>query len=78
MSNTPGPPDVLRHKNKVIDEWCTKVGRDPAEIERTTNIPISAVERIHEFVEAGAQRLQIQLDHPFDMAPVEEALKHRG
>ena len=49
-----------------------------AEIERTTNISTSAVERIDEFVEAGAQRLQIQLDHPFDMAPVEAALKRRG
>src|SRR5438132_4554944 len=77
MSNTPGAPDVLRHKNLVIDEWCARVGRNPAEIERTTNIPTSAVQRIHEFVEAGAQRLQIQLDHPFDMAPVEEALKRR-
>jgi probable F420-dependent oxidoreductase len=78
MSNTPGAPDVLRHKNQVIDEWCSKVGRNPAEIERTSNIPTSAVERISEFVEAGAQRLQIQLDHPFDMAPVEAALKRRG
>ena len=78
MSNTPGPPDTLRHKNQVIDEWCSKIGRNPAEVERTTNIPTSAVERIDEFVEAGAQRLQIQLDHPFDMAPVEAALKRRG
>ncbi len=78
MSNTPGAPDVLRHKNQVIDEWCAKVGRDPRQIERTTNIPVSAVERIPEFVEAGAQRLQIQLDHPFDLKPVEHALKLRG
>ena len=27
MSNTPGPPDVLRHKNQVIDDWCAQVGR---------------------------------------------------
>jgi probable F420-dependent oxidoreductase len=78
MSNTPGAPDVLRHKNQVIDEWCAKVGRSPAQIERTTNIPTTAVERIPEFVEAGAQRLQIQLDHPFDLKPVEQALKLRG
>ncbi len=78
MSNTPGAPDVLRHKNQVIDEWCARVGRDPGQIERTTNIPVTAVERIPEFVEAGAQRLQIQLDHPFDMKPVEQALKQRG
>ena len=78
MSNTPGAPDVLRHKNQVIDEWCAKVGRNPAQIERTTNIPVSAIERIPEYVEAGAQRLQIQLDHPFDLQPVEQALKLRG
>lgn len=78
MSNTPGAPDVLKHKNQVIDEWCAKVGRDPRQIERTTNIPTSAIDRIPEYVEAGAQRLQLQLDHPFDLKPVEQALKQRG
>jgi probable F420-dependent oxidoreductase len=78
MSNTGGAPDVIRHKNQVIDEWCAKVGRNAAEIERTSNIPANAVERIGEYVEAGAQRLQIQLDHPFDLKPVEQALQQRG
>jgi alkanesulfonate monooxygenase SsuD/methylene tetrahydromethanopterin reductase-like flavin-dependent oxidoreductase (luciferase family) len=78
MSNTPGPPEVMRHKNQVIDSWCSRIGRNPAEIERTTNIPVTAIERIPEYVEAGAQRLQIQLDHPFDLEPVERALKLRG
>jgi len=77
MSNAGGAPDVIRHKNQVIDDWCAKVGRNPAQIERTTNIPITAIERIPEYVEAGAQRLQIQLDHPFDLKPVELALKQR-
>ena len=78
MSNTGGTPDVIRHKNQVIDEWCAKVGRDPAAIERTSNIPVGAVETIQEYVQAGAQRLQIQLDHPFDLKPVEQALRQRG
>jgi probable F420-dependent oxidoreductase len=78
MSNTGGTPEVIRHKNQVIDEWCERVGRSPRDIERTSNIPIDAVERVHEFVEAGAQRLQIQLDDPFDMQPVETALRLRG
>ena len=78
MSNTPGPPEVIRHKNQVIDRWCSRLGRHPADIERTSNIPVSAIERIAEYVNAGAQRLQIQLDHPFDLAPVEAALKQRG
>lgn len=78
MSNTGGTPDVIRHKNQVIDDWCARVGRNPAEIERTSNIAVGAVENIDEYVQAGAQRLQIQLDHPFDLKPVEQALKQRG
>ncbi|HEY1295203.1 MAG TPA: LLM class F420-dependent oxidoreductase [Chloroflexota bacterium] len=78
MSNTSGTPEVVRHKNQVIDEWCARVGRPPQAIERTSNIGVTAVERVHEFVEAGAQRLQIQLDHPFDLTPVETALRLRG
>ena len=78
MSNTGGPPDVIRHKNQIIDEWCAKVGRNPADVERTSNIPVSAVEEIDAYVQAGAQRLQIQLDHPFDLNPVEQALRRRG
>jgi probable F420-dependent oxidoreductase len=77
MSNTPGSPDIVRRKNAVIDAYCEQIGRDPAEIERTCNIAADAVERMHEWVEAGAQRLQIQLDHPFDMRPVERALSIR-
>src|SRR6202022_3254232 len=32
MSNTPGSPDVLRQKNRALDEWCAKVGRKPTDI----------------------------------------------
>jgi probable F420-dependent oxidoreductase len=78
MSNTGGSPADVRHKNQVLDAWCAKVGRDSRQVERTTNIPISGVERMHEWVEAGAQRLQIQLDHPFDLTPVETAVRLRG
>lgn len=78
MSNTPGQPEVMREKNRVIDEWCSRMGRNPGEIERTTNIPPSAIERIPEYLGAGAQRFQIQLDHPFDLKPVEAALVRRG
>jgi F420-dependent oxidoreductase-like protein len=27
--------DAYRHKTKVLDEWCEKVGRDPASIDRS-------------------------------------------
>lgn len=77
MSNTGGTPEVVREKNRVLDDWCARVGRDPAQIERTSNIAVSAVDRMQDWVDAGAQRLQIQLDHPFDLAPVERALSYR-
>jgi probable F420-dependent oxidoreductase len=78
MSSTPGSPDVVRHKNQVIDEWCGRIGRNPSEIERTCNIPVAAIDDIPQYVAAGAQRLQIQLDHPFDLKSVEKALRQRG
>ena len=31
-----GDPEMLAHKNAVLDEWCASVGRNPAEIERST------------------------------------------
>ena len=33
--NTFGPADSYAEKNRILDEWCAKVGRDPAEIERS-------------------------------------------
>ncbi|HUZ76932.1 MAG TPA: LLM class F420-dependent oxidoreductase [Chloroflexota bacterium] len=78
MWNGGGAPDVLRHKNQVLDDWCAKLGRDPKAIERTSNIAPGAVDRIDEYLAVGMERLHVQLDHPFDLAPVERALKLRG
>ena len=33
-----GDADVIRHKNEVLDAHCRAIGRDPAEIERSTGI----------------------------------------
>lgn len=32
------PPDEWKRKSRVLDEWCGKLGRDPAAIMRTVNI----------------------------------------
>ena len=33
-----GGPQTIAHKHSVLDEWCRKVGRDPAEIERSAGV----------------------------------------
>lgn len=33
-----GTLDELAHKNEVLNSWCADVGRDPAEIERSTAV----------------------------------------
>jgi probable F420-dependent oxidoreductase len=78
MWNGFGPPESYRHKNAVLDQWCAKVGRDPAEIERTANVAPGEVDRLDEWVDAGLQHAVLSLRHPFDMGPLRAALAGRG
>ena len=71
--NTFGPPEHWAHKNRVLDEWCEKVGRDPAQIERTVAIEPSDVARVEEYAEAGVEHIIVMLGTPFDLDPVLEA-----
>ncbi len=33
-----GDADTMAHKNRVLDDWCAQLGRDPGEIERSTAV----------------------------------------
>ena len=44
--NTFGPPENFAAKNAILDEWCDKVGRDPAAIERTVAIQPGEVDQL--------------------------------
>jgi probable F420-dependent oxidoreductase len=75
MWNSFGPPDAFAAKNKVLDEWCERVGRDPAEIERTVMIADPRdVHDVEPYLEAGAQHLILGANPPFDLDPLRDLI----
>lgn len=76
MWNSFGPPESFAAKNGVLDEWCAKVGRDPAEVERTVCLNrAKEIDQVDEFLDAGATHLILGCGHPFDLAPLERLLE---
>lgn len=67
-----GSPDVIRRKNMVLDEWCARLGRDPAQIERAVGVDVDKpVETGDALLEAGATQVTIGLNGPhYDPGPV--------
>jgi probable F420-dependent oxidoreductase len=79
-----GPVDVFARKNRVLDEWCERVGRDPASIERSVLLlDPGDDEHVDGFLEAGAQHLIVPAKAPFTLDRLERLLgrarrPHRG
>jgi probable F420-dependent oxidoreductase len=72
MWNTFGPAEAFAAKNRVLDEWCERVGRDPAEIERTVMLfNAGEVARADAYLAAGAQHLILGAGAPFDLEPLQ-------
>ncbi|MGK5529224.1 LLM class flavin-dependent oxidoreductase [Streptomyces sp. URMC 129] len=73
--NISGPPhnsvDVVRDRNRVLDEHCAAIGRDPAEITRSVQThavyddPAATRALVLEFVEAGATHIVLSLRPPY-------------
>lgn len=72
--NTFGPPSTYRELNGVLDDWCDRVGRDPAEIERTVALNVQEADAWQEFVEAGATHLIVMSPHPHDVSAIESLM----
>ncbi len=76
--NTFGPVDNWRRKSAVLDEWCAKVGRDPAAIERTVAFDPDEVPNAHGYIDAGATHLIVMIGHPYSFTAVERLLATVG
>lgn len=72
--NAFGPPASYAHKSSVLDDWCTKLERNPREIERTVALQPDEVGDWEEYLAAGAQHLIVMTPAPYDLAPVEKLL----
>ena len=72
-----GPPDTYRHKNEVLDNWCREVGREPSEIERTVSVGVEELGQLGDYVAAGATHIILEVDTPWDMAPVKRLVQWR-
>jgi probable F420-dependent oxidoreductase len=72
--NTFGPPENFKRKNDILNEWCTKVGRNPKDIERTVAVKPEELEKVDEYAAAGADHMIVMLSQPFDLSAVEKYL----
>jgi probable F420-dependent oxidoreductase len=52
-----GDVETLAHKNRVLDDWCARLGRDPGEIERSTDAQGAGPEEVGEALVALGTRL---------------------
>jgi probable F420-dependent oxidoreductase len=75
-----GDAEVLRHKHTVLDDWCAKVGRNPAEIERSAGVtpkdPVPAAEAAYE---AGTRLFTIGVGGPaYDLGTLRDLVAWRN
>jgi alkanesulfonate monooxygenase SsuD/methylene tetrahydromethanopterin reductase-like flavin-dependent oxidoreductase (luciferase family) len=73
--NIPGPPhnsaEYIRERSQVLDEHCRAIGRDPAQIVRSTQTHVSYDDPahtravIHELIDVGVTHFALNLIMPF-------------
>ena len=74
-----GSAETLARKNRVLDEWCPKVGRDPGDIERSTSARSGPEELGEQLVGVGERLITISTDgrSGFDLALTRDWLQFR-
>ena len=73
-----GDPERATHKSAVLDDWCEKVGRNPAEIERSITIRQGNIKDADEYVEMGITHLILGFGGPDnDLGPLNDLIAWR-
>ena len=72
-----GPPENWRRKNAILTDWCNRVGRDPAAIERTVSTNANDLRNLDAYAAAGATHIILELGAPWDLAPIQKLVAWR-
>jgi probable F420-dependent oxidoreductase len=76
--NGQGEPEELAHKNRVLDEWCARVGRDPNEIERSAQIFGPQLDKLDDYLAAGITHLIGESGGPdYDLSALKKLIAWR-
>jgi alkanesulfonate monooxygenase SsuD/methylene tetrahydromethanopterin reductase-like flavin-dependent oxidoreductase (luciferase family) len=71
-------PERAGRKNRILDDWCQKVGRDPKEIERSINLRPDLVRYADRYIENGITHLIVGVGGPnYDLSPLRELIAWR-
>ena len=70
-------PEEYARLNGVLDDWCTKVGRDPSDIERTVAVQGDDAHDIGRYVDAGADHIIVMTGAPFDLSALQTLIDQR-
>ena len=74
-----GDADTIRHKCEVLDGWCEREGRDPAEIERSCGVSRSRPEEVGDALRAvGVTTFQLSAGGPdYELSGLQPWLQYR-
>ena len=73
-----GSADVLRRKNRILDDWCRVAGRDPSAIERAAETRLEDLDQAEDLLAAGVTQFCVFTDGPsYDMPGLDEWIAWR-
>lgn len=71
------PAETFQHKNQVLNDWCAKVGRDPAEIERSVVVSVKDLPDLDGLLAVGATHFILGMDDPWNFGELEQLIRWR-
>ena len=72
-----GPAETYKHKSSVLDDWCEKLGRDPAELERSVLCSAGDLDKVDELADAGATHIIMGAGDPWPYDAIEQLVAWR-